>query len=149
MKICIIGNTAAPYTEISEDERAKFDKVQRQLIAKGYEVLNPLSEECQQAYENALREGTIRDGKVEESFMFTLALMVFTCDAVYVVDDYYPGTSTITLLDLAHSLGRPIYRSNKYFNSRGSVRTKAVLSIQRSYVFHRLPAGNVTTLTSL
>lgn len=141
MKICIIGNAAAPYTDISEDERAKFDKVERQLIAKGYEVQNPLSEKSQQAYEELSREGAIRDGKDGELFMITLALMVFACDAVFLVDDYYPGASTITLLDLAHSLGRPVYRSNKYFNSRGSVRTKAMLSIQRSYVFHRLPTA--------
>lgn len=141
MKICIIGNAAGYYTDIPEDERAKFDKVERQLITKGYEVLNPLSEKCQQAYEEVKREGSIPDGNVEGSILFTLALMVFTCDAVFLVDDYYPGTSTTALIDFAYSLGRPIYRSNKYFNSRGSVRTKAVLSIQRSYVFHRLPAG--------
>lgn len=142
MKICIIGNAAAPYIDISEDERAKFDKVERQLIAKGYEVQNPLSEKSQQAHEELLREGAIRDGKDGELFMITLALMVFACDAVFMVDDYYPGASTITLLDLAHSLGRPVYRSNKYFNSRGSVRTKTMLSIQRSYEFNRLPSGN-------
>ena len=149
MKICIIGNTAAPYTDIPEEERAKFDKAERQLIAKGYEVYNPFSEKCQQLCEEASLKDSIREGKVEEIFMISLTLMVFTCDAVFLIDDYYPGTSTITLLDLAHSLGRPVYRSNKYFNSRGSVRTKAILSIQRSYVFHRLPAGNVKTLTSL
>jgi len=141
MKICIIGNAAAPYTDISEDERAKFDKVERQLITKGYEVLNPLSEKCQQAYEKAVRNGTIPDLKDDGSFMFTLAVMVFACDAVFLVDDYYPGTSTTALLDFAYTLGRHVYRSNKYFNSRGSVRTKAVLSIQRSYVFHRLPTA--------
>lgn len=141
MKICIIGNAAGYYTDIPEDERAKFDKVERQLITKGYEVLNPLSEKCQQAYEEVKREGSIPDGNVEGSILFTLALMVFTCDAVFLVDDYYPGTSTTALIDFAYSLGRPIYRSNKYFNSRGSVRTKAVLSIRRDYVFHRLPAG--------
>ena len=142
MKICIIGNAAGYYTDISEDERAKFDKVERQLIAKGYEVLNPLSENCQQAYEDVKRESSIPDDNVEGSFLFILALMIFTCDAVFLIDDFYPETSTTALLDLAYTLGRPIYRSNKYFNSRGSVRTKAVLSIQRSYVFHRLPAGN-------
>ena len=142
MKICIIGNAAGYYTDISEDERAKFDKVERQLIAKGYEVLNPLSEKCQQAYEDVKRESSIADDNVEGSFLFILALMIFTCDAVFLIDDFYPETSTTALLDLAYTLGRPIYRSNKYFNSRGSVRTKAVLSIQRSYVFHRLPAGN-------
>ena len=141
MKICIIGNVAATYNDISEDERAKFDKAERQLIAKGYEVYNPLSEECQQAYEHTVREYPIHDSAAKEGFIFFFIFMVFTCDALFLVDDYYPGTSTIALLDLANTLGRPIYSSNKYFNSRGSVRTKSVLSIQRSYVFHRLPAG--------
>lgn len=141
MKICIIGNVATFYTDISEDERAKFDKAERQLVAKGYEVLNPLSEKCQQAYEEVKRECSIPDGNVAGSILFTLALMVFTCDAVFLVDDYYPGMSTTALLDFAYTLGRPVYRSNKYFNSRGSVRTKAMLSIQRNYVFHRLPTA--------
>ena len=91
MKTIFISGKIGEYP-ISEAVKQKFAEKEKQLKAKGYEVINPMGSEIQEELERAAMEVGLPNTKGKDpSYTVALSYTILhltECDAIYMLPDF-------------------------------------------------------------
>lgn len=98
---------------ISDATRQKFARAEEMLKAKGHEVTNPASTECQYLLRLSMGWEESKTGKEVEFYGFALMTDIVSiwkdCDAVYFLKDWRQSRGATAELYFAKAVGKRMY----------------------------------------